>query len=364
VEVAACLMRHHAAVLRLLQHGLHRGARAADAGVRARAWIAARSLHRAGLGHPGSMAEAVFAPLFAHVGLRRGLGAMLHKLAQQDCRAVACALAAGVRRAFAALLWQAPQQLALSGSQSLVRSAFEASRAFGASGGQSRARWLRVLLKELQSLDAEDFVARFPGLPSGPTHGAAAAPVPFRLARKSRPGGGKGALCALPGHGDGGAAWATDERLPLLYGNFLAHVLAALPLTPAEATGLTEQCVHYLELKVSAASSACEHDSAEPTAQSLFPLCASALLSVSLVDALATKAQPQRPAALQAAVGRHAPALLTAAGDRAAGLARWLENVADAGGQPPSGKRRRGADRGFSMNPSGSSCPASPRRRS
>ena len=110
--------------------------------------------------------------------------------------------------------------------------------------------------------------------------------------------------------------------------------------------------MHYLELKVSAASSACEHDSAETTAQSLFPLCASALLSVSLVDALATKAQPQRPAALQVAVGRHAPALLTAASDRAAGLARWLDDAADAG-RPPSGKRRRGTDRGFSMNPWG-----------
>lgn len=333
----AQLAQHQTAVLVLLRHGLCRRAEAADVPIRTRALAAVRALHHAGLGHPGSIALALLPPLFADQSLRRGAAALLRQLVGEHPQAVAATVGSGLREAFAAMLWQAPHQLSLGGAPGLARASIEAGCAFAAARRAGRARWLRALLAELQGLHRGDLISRMPGLPADLSGASRGRLAPFPSGRSNAP---KPAARHI---GDEcGAEWSSEQRLVLLYGHFVATVLAALPLNSREVQLLTEECHRYLELYAAGAVSAFEHDVHSAVPDRTLAVCVSAALCCGLMCSLKAEAGGPRISTLRAALRPRLAALLVARGGGGSTLAEWL---AGALGEDQPASRRQGGKR-------------------
>ena len=245
--VMSKLTRHLPAVLRFLRHGLQRRAGPGDAGLRGHAMRAIRALHRAGLGgNPAVLCAAAMTSIF-DPSLQPAAPMLLMSLAQKDSQALAQAQSVGLRKAFSALLWQAPQKLALSSKNpALMRAASSVGKSFAVCGRLARGKWLRLVLQELTSNFVE---SNYEALPE-------------QLAPSRR-------LSAFGGSPvkDWTDQWPRLARLQLLYSHFLGQILCALPLSiVAPTTGqsemelVKEECRKFLDLRCAVAASALEHE--------------------------------------------------------------------------------------------------------
>eukprot|EP00929_Paragymnodinium_shiwhaense_P043208 TRINITY_DN22253_c0_g1_i2.p1 TRINITY_DN22253_c0_g1~~TRINITY_DN22253_c0_g1_i2.p1 ORF type:complete len:751 (-),score=170.48 TRINITY_DN22253_c0_g1_i2:153-2405(-) len=332
-DASAHLAQHQSAVLALLRHGLHRRAEAADAPLRSKALSAARGLQRAGLGHPGSMAAALIPALFADRALRRGAALLLCEVVNQDQAAVASALAFGMREAFGAMLWHAPQQLSLKSKAGLAKAVVDICQAFDASRRQNRLRWIRALLAEMQELPAEGFAAskRLPTLPSS-CASTVSRLLPFNGGRQRLHV--KTTVSADAGKTEGD--WSDARHLLLLYSQFVASVLIALPLNEAEVEVVTESCKRFLDLRAAAVVSAHEHCQYGTLPENVFAVCVSSAASVALLQTLSGSVSGSgvlRVEVMQAAFQEKLPSLqqasaraLSASGDDGE-LAEWLASA-------------------------------------
>ncbi|CAK8993355.1 unnamed protein product [Durusdinium trenchii] len=333
------LARHAPAARHLAHLGLHRRAEPSDGPVRLVALRALRALQRAGLaGHPSALGAAALPALF-DVSSRQQGSALLCALARRDPQALPQCLVPGLRDAFAALLWQAPQQLALGPSKNnhLSRAATEAAKAFALSGRNAREKWLRAIVGELGNSFSED---RFPALPS--ELGLSRRLKPF--ARRASPSAAK--LQETSSRSlDWTDSWPREPRLQLLYSHFLAQVLVALPLADgvhSEIKLVTEECEKFLELRAASAASAMEHEGS--ISDATLRICIISVVEKALLSALRAEL-PSRPAALLAALAPRREALLGAVlGDAAQAEQCFAEAqngvILRSGGSPASRRDR------------------------
>lgn len=141
-------------MLCLAERGLWRHAEPSDAMLRAAALKALRALHSAGLGHPTALATSAWAALFD------GAAPLLTAVTRAEPVAVAAALIPGLRKAFAALLWQQPKQLAFTSNDK--RGFLAAAKAFS-SCGRMRHKWLQCFLAEFCSKFCPESFPELPG---------------------------------------------------------------------------------------------------------------------------------------------------------------------------------------------------------
>jgi len=335
-EAMAHLSCTEPAVLKWLGYGLHRTQEAQERQIRARAFDAAVAFHRAGLGHPGRLAHALFAPLFTDHSLRRKAAALLSTVAERDPNAVVAVVGTGVRSAFAAMLWQAPHMLSLNGAPGLLaRAAVEVRRTFTTMRAAVRARWLRSLLAELQSLQAAELRERLPPLPAEASAGRALAAFGGRSRKRC-----KGSTFA----------WQPSERLSLSYGHFVANLIVVLPLSETEVELLTQETTRYLEFRAPAALSAYEHGGGDTD---LIAVCASTAFCRALAHAFSAGAAAlsgqksggatvgmARLRLFQDAVCQHLQTLEPAARAGSTQVANWLTEILEEGPKLRNASRR------------------------
>lgn len=287
--VLSKLTRHLPAVLRFARHGLHRRAEPGDVALRRMAVTAARALHRAGLGgNPAALGAVAMTSLFDR-SLRHNAQLLLTALARKDPQALAQSQGQGLREAFAALLWQAPHQLAPSArSLGISSAAASAGKSFTLCGRVARGKWLRLVLGELTNTFAE---GHFPPLPAEPGAGASRRLGPFGASPVK----------------DWTDSWPRVARLQLLYSHFLAQILCALPLSAvapapgqAEVEIVTQECRKFLELRCAAASSALEHEGS--MSDSTLATCILSMVVKALLVALPWPEHLERLSALQSAL--------------------------------------------------------------